>query len=173
MKTLSKITGTALLTAMGVVLPLLLHSVPRGGEIFLLMHIPVLLCGLLYGWPHGLACGLLTPFLSFLCTGMPPSAVLPGMLCELAVYGGAAGVFLGSARMARLKNQTLKLYLALAGAMLAGRLVFGAVNALILQAGAYSMELWLTAAFVRALPGIAIQFVLIPPVILALRKAGL
>ena len=41
-----RLVMAALCVALGVVLPMAFHSVPRGGSIFLPMHIPVLLCGL-------------------------------------------------------------------------------------------------------------------------------
>ena len=47
------------------------------------MHIPVLLCGLLVGWPYGLLCGLAGPLLSSLLTGMPAMGYLP---CMIDVY---------------------------------------------------------------------------------------
>ena len=50
----------ALCVALGVVLPVAFHSVANAGSIFLPMHIPVLLCGIICGWPYGLACGVLT-----------------------------------------------------------------------------------------------------------------
>lgn len=77
-----RLVMAALCVALGVVLPMAFHSVPRGGSIFLPMHIPVLLCGLACGWPYGLACGVLAPLCSSLITGMPPAAYLPSMLCE-------------------------------------------------------------------------------------------
>ncbi len=67
----------ALCAALGVVLPVALHSIPNAGSILLPMHIPVLLCGLVCGPVYGLGCGVLTPLLSSLITGMPPAAVLP------------------------------------------------------------------------------------------------
>ena len=85
---------TALFVALGVVLPMAFHSIPNAGSIFLPMHIPVLLCGLICGWAYGLGCGVLAPLLSSLMTGMPPAAILPGMLCELAVYGLVSGLLL-------------------------------------------------------------------------------
>ena len=72
-----------------------------------------------------------------------------------------------------LYNFYAKLYIALAGAMLAGRLAAGLVNAFIFNAGRYSIEAWLTASFVTALPGVAIQLVLIPALCIALQKAKL
>ena len=143
---------------------------PNAGSIFLPMHIPVLLCGLICGWAYGLGCGVLAPLLSSLMTGMPPAAILPGMLCELAVYGLISGLLL---KVIHTKRTIADLYLALIGAMIAGRLVSGALNALIFRAGSYSLAAWTAASFVTALPGIAIQLVLIPILVTALQRAGL
>ncbi|MCL1953018.1 MAG: ECF transporter S component [Oscillospiraceae bacterium] len=165
-----KIVSTALLIAAGVALPLAFHALPNAGRVFLPMHIPVLLCGLLCGFPWGLACGVITPLLSTLLTGMPPAAMLPAMLCELAAYGLVSALL---ARHSPVKNPYARVYLALAGAMLSGRLVQGALNALVFSAGSYSLRLWLTGAFVTALPGIAIQAVLIPAIVFGLQKAKL
>ena len=159
---------TALFAALGVLLPIVFHSVPNAGAIFLPMHIPVLLCGLLCGWPYGLACGILAPLLSSFLTSMPPMAILPGMLCELAVYGAVSGLL---HRFIRTKKPIANLYLSLIGAMLAGRAVSGLLNGLIFRAGKYTFEVWLTASFVTALPGIVIQLALIPLLVVALRKA--
>ena len=64
----------AMCTALCVVLPMAFHMIPNAGSIFLPMHLPVLLCGFLCGWPYGLCCGFLGPVLSSLLTGMPPAA---------------------------------------------------------------------------------------------------
>ena len=160
----------ALCVALGVVLPIAVHSVPNAGSVLLPMHLPVLLCGLLCGPFYGLCCGLLTPLLSCLLTGMPSWGYLPSMLCELAVYGLLAGVFIFLIRTPR---EILNIYVALLAAMLGGRVVYGIVNALIFRAGSYSLQLWLTGAFVTALPGIVIQLVVLPPIVMALRKAKL
>ena len=160
--------STALCAAVGVLLPIAFHSVPNAGRIFLPMHIPVLICGLACGWQFGLTCGVLTPLLSSLLTGMPPTAMLPSMMIELAVYGLVSGALLECLKM---DNQTIKTYISLVGAMLCGRLVAGALNAVIFQAGNYSLAIWVSASFVTALPGIAIQIVVIPLLITALKKA--
>ena len=76
-------------------------------------------------------------------------------------------------RLIRTKSNVANVYLSLVAAMLCGRVIYGVVNALIFQAGRYSMELWLTASFVTALPGIIIQLVAIPVLVLLLQKAGL
>lgn len=159
----------ALCIAIGVALPQAFHAIPNAGSIFLPMHIPILVCGLVCGWRYGMLCGILTPFLSFLIAGMPPMAYLPAMICELAVYGLVTGLMRNW-----LKKESLAGYYAsLIAAMLAGRLVMGAVNALVFQAGRYSFQVFLTAAFVTALPGILIQLLVIPTLVMMLRKSGL
>lgn len=160
----------SLCVALGVVLPVAVHWVPNAGSVLLPMHIPVLLCGLLCGPAYGLACGLLAPLLSSLITGMPPVAYLPSMLCELAVYGFVAGLLIC---LVRTRSQAANVYIALIGAMLVGRAAYGAMNALIFRVGEYSLQIWMAASFVTALPGIVIQLVLLPLIVLALRKAKL
>ena len=153
--------------ALCVVLPMAFHAIPNAGSIFLPMHIPVLLCGFICSWPYGLVCGVLGPVLSSLLTSMPPAAMLPGMACELAVYGLVTGLLF---RRVPTRPSTANIYISLIAAMICGRIVSGALNALIFQAGSYSMEIWLSAAFTTALPGIAIQLVVIPALLLALEK---
>lgn len=160
---------TGLFIAIGLALPQLLHAVPGGGSVILPMHIPVLLCGLVCGPVFGLACGIATPLLSSLLTGMPPMAILPGMLCELAVYGLVAGLLI---KLIKTKSTVANVYVALIGAMLCGRITYGILNSIIFMAGKYSMEVWISAAFVKALPGIIIQLVLIPAVVVMLKKVN-
>lgn len=165
-----KLVIAALCVALGCILPMTFHAVPNAGSILLPMHIPVLLCGLVCGWQYGLACGILAPLVSSLATGMPPLAILPGMLCELAVYGLVSGLILHFVHTGR---TILDVYIALVGAMLAGRATYGVLNSLIFRAGEYSAQMWMTAAFVTGLPGILVQLALLPVIVLALQKSGL
>jgi len=170
MTNVKKMVLTALFIALGIVLPLTLHAVPQAGLIFLPMHIPVLLCGIICGFPFGLACGIITPILSSLTTGMPPTFILPSMIFELAAYGLFSSLLM---RYVPLKNIYARIYVSLIGAMLIGRIFFGLANALIFNVGEYSMQMWLTASFVTALPGIVLQIVIIPAIVIALQKANL
>ena len=157
----------ALCVALCVVLPIAFHTIPDAGSIFLPMHIPVLLCGLICGWPYGLVCGLLGPLMSSVLTGMPPAAYLPPMIIECAVYGMVCGLML---KVLRTGRPTANLYIALVTAMLLGRIVSGVAKALIFSPG-MAMGMWITSSFVTALPGIVIQLVLIPQVVRILMKA--
>ena len=149
---------TAVCIALCVVLPQAFHAIPNAGSIYLPMHIPVLLCG------------LAGPALSALITGMPPAAVLPGMMVECGVYGLAAGLLM---QLVRTKRLYADLYISLVAAMLLGRVVSGAAKALIFSAGSYSMASWVAGSFVTALPGIIIQLALLPSIVYALMRARL
>ena len=165
-----KLVLTALFIAIGVVLPQAFHAIPNAGSIFLPMHIPVLIAGFAVGPLFGATCGILTPILSHLIFGMPPAMMLAQMICELAVYGFMTGL-LNS--LIKIKNPVVKNYAVLILSMLSGRLAYGILNALIFKAGSYSLQAWLSAAFITALPGIAIQLILIPILVARLRKADL
>lgn len=164
---IQKMVETALCIALGLALPQALHSIPGAGSIFLPMHIPVLLCGLLCGWSWGLACGVVTPVLSSLIFGMPPVAYLPGMVLELAIYGLVAGIL-----YYKLK---LNLYVSLLLSMLVGRVAYGLMQSVIFLTGGseYSFAIFFNSLFVKGLPGIVIQIVLIPVLVMALQKANL
>lgn len=164
-----KMVLCAVCIALCVVVPMAFHAIPNGGTVFLPMHIPVLLCGMLCGWPLGGVCGLLGPLLSSVITQMPRAAVLPGMMVECCVYGMVAGFLMGRVRTGKLY---LDLYLSLVPAMLAGRVISGIAKALILAPGT-SLTGWATVSFVTGLPGIAIQLLLIPALLYALTRAGL
>ena len=165
-----KLALTALFIAICIVLPIAFHTIPNAGAIFLPMHIPVLMCGLICGWPYGLFCGILGPLLSSLLTGMPPMAFLPAMLCELAVYGFVTGLLVNRIQTGK---RIFDLYIPLVCAMLAGRVFYGILNALIFKAGSYSLTIWLTSAFVTSVPGILIQLMLVPFLVNILQKSGL
>ena len=164
-----RLTLTALCTALCVVVPMAFHVIPNAGSVMLPMHIPVLLCGLICGWQYGLLCGILGTLVSSVLTGMPPAAILPGMMVECGMYGCVGGLL-----MERIRTGSLyvDLYISLPVAMLAGRVISGIVKALILTPG-MSFAAWVTASFVTALPGISIQLILLPTLIVALTRAGL
>ena len=166
---IKRMTMTALCIALCVVVPMAFHVIPNAGSVMLPMHLPVLLCGLVCGWQYGLLCGILGPMVSSVLTGMPPAAVLPGMMVECGMYGCVGGLM-----MERIRTGSLyaDLYISLPVAMLMGRVISGIVKALILTPG-LSITAWATASFVTALPGISIQLILLPTLIVALTRASL
>lgn len=164
---IKNMTMAAVCVALCVVLPIAFHSIPDAGSVFLPMHIPVLICGMICGWPYGFLCGLVGPLLSSALTGMPPIAFLPGMMVECAAYGMVSGLML---KYVHTKSTYADLYIALITAMIAGRVISGIAKALIFTPG-LAMSAWITASFVTALPGILIQLVFLPSVVFTLMKA--
>lgn len=163
-------TITAMCISLCMVLPMAFHAIPNAGSILSPMHIPVLICGLICGWPFGLFCGIAGPLLASILTQMPPMAFLPSMLVELAIYGLVTGIMM---QFVHTKKLYIDLYASLIVGMIAGRIIAGIVNAFIFQIGEYSIAIWVTSYFITAFPGIIIQLILIPTIILALEKAKL
>ncbi len=168
---LFRLTYAALFLALALLLPFLTGQIPQLGKMLTPMHFPVLLCGFLSGWYYGLAVGLVAPLLRSLLFGMPllfPDAV--GMAFELATYGLLAGVI-----YRLLPKKIPFVYLSLITAMFGGRLVWGAVRYVLtgVSGTAFPFSAFLAGAVTNALPGIALQIVLVPILVLTLRRLKL
>lgn len=158
----------ALFLALAIVLPFFTGQIPEIGSMLCPMHIPALLCGFFCGWPWGLAVGLTAPILRSLMFGMPP--MFPVAICmsfELAAYGAVSG-FLYS----RFPRKKSTVYLSLLTAMVAGRLIWGAAMFLCtgLNVSAFGLTAFWTGAVVTAIPGIVLQILLIPVIVIFAEK---
>lgn len=168
---LRKLTYSALYMAIALILPFVTGQIPEIGAMLCPMHIPALLCGFMCGWPWGVAVGFISPLLRSVMFGMPamfPAAI--AMAFELAVYGGMAGLL-----YSRLPRKKWMIYAALLISMVAGRVVWGAVQALLagLSGNSFTWTLFLTGAVINAIPGIIMQLALIPVLVVTMDKAGL
>ena len=166
-----KLVFAALLLALGLVLPFLTAQIPQVGSMLLPMHLPVLLCGFVCGWPYGLLVGAVTPLLRSMLFGMPPPyPTAVAMAFELAAYGLLAGLF-----YKLLPKKPVYVFVALILAMLGGRAVWGLAQMVLMRlvAQPFTWQIFMAGAFGNALPGILVQLVLIPVIVLALRSAKL
>lgn len=166
-----QLTVSALLFALGLVLPFLTGQVPQIGNMLLPMHFPVFLCAFLCGWQYALFLGFLLPICRSMIFGMPhmfPVAI--AMAFELAAYGLIAGLIYGRSK----QKSTSSLYIALISAMILGRVVWGIVEVLLLGIGenAFTWQMFLSGALLEAIPGIILQLILIPCILVALRRSG-
>lgn len=171
-ETTKKLTLSAMFLAIGMVLPFLTGQIPQIGNMMLPMHIPVLLCGLICGWQYGAAIGLCLPLIRYMAFGMPvlfPTGI--AMSVELMTYGLVIGLMYSLSKW----KCIVSLYRALITAMLAGRLVWAAAQMILLgiSGSAFTMKMFLAGAFFNAVPGIIIQLILIPAVMVALGRTGL
>lgn len=165
-----KLTYAALCLALAMALPFLTGQIPEIGSMLCPMHIPALLCGFLCGWPWGLVVGGIAPVLRSLLFVRPPMFSAIGMAFELAAYGAAAGFL-----YRKLPKTRGSIYVTLVIAMIAGRLVWGAAQMVLmgLQDNVFTLQAFLAGAVTTAIPGIILQLVLIPVVVMALEKAKL
>lgn len=167
-----KITLSAMFIAIGIVLPFLTGQIPQVGKMLLPMHIPVFLCGLICGWQYGGVVGFVLPLMRSMMFGAPvifPMAT--SMALELMTYGLVAGLLYGLSR----HQCIIALYRSLIIAMLAGRAVWGAAQIVFLnmQGNPFTWDAFMAGAFLTAFPGIIVQLLLIPAIMLALHRTGL
>ena len=165
-----QLTFSALFLGLCMVLPFLTGQIPTIGAMLCPMHIPVMLCGFVCGPVWGMAVGAIAPILRSVLFGMPklfPSAVC--MTFELAAYGALTGIFFRV-----FPKKTWGLYAALILSMLLGRLVWGLAEIVVLglSGSRFTMEAFLAGAFVNAVPGIILHILIIPPIVMAMGKAG-
>lgn len=166
-----RLTLSAMLLAIGLLLPFLTGQIQGIGNMLCPLHLPVLICGLLCGPAWGIAVGAVLPLLRSFLFGMPP--LMPtavAMAFELAAYGLFSGLLRG-----KLPKTLPMLFVSLVGAMLLGRVVWGAASLLLygFVAKSFTWQIFVTSGFVNAIPGIILQLVVIPPVVTALEKARL
>lgn len=165
---IKKLVYGGVFIALGVLFPQIFHIFGQSaGRMFLPMHIPIILAGLVLGPAFGAVVALIAPLLSSLITGMPAVPTVYFMLFELIGYAVAAG-FLA---------KKVNIYINLIITIVFGRLIYGLSLILVVNLFGMNFPFANTAAFfsgiVTGLPGIAIQLIFIPPIMFALKKGGL
>ena len=169
---IKRLVLAALFLSMGLVLPFFTGQIPQVGSMLLPMHLPVLMCGLVCGGGWGAVVGFVVPLLRGVLFGMPP--LFPtgiAMAFELMTYGLVVGVLYRRSKW----KCVVALYRSLIPAMIAGRLVWGAVRVILSGVGgeAFTWAMFLSGAFFTAIPGILLQLFFIPAMMVALGKAKL
>ena len=174
--TLYRTVLSASLMALGFVLPFFTGNIPEIGNMLLPMHLPVLLCGLACGPIYGGVIGFALPLLRSLFLSRPvlyPNAI--AMAFELAAYG----LFIGIFYFLLVKKAKLPTYpsalISLLIAMIAGRAVWGVAQVLLLLGSqkSFTFAIFLANGFLNAIPGIVLQIILIPALMLILTKSKL
>ena len=156
---------TALLIALGVLLPMIFHQIGIAGKVFLPMHFPVIIAGFLLGPLSGVLVGFFSPALSFLLTGMPPFPLVLAMVPELMTYGTVSGWLH--------ERLELDVWIALPVAIVTGRVVLGLAWWVLF----HILELpvppvvFVIGGLVTGLPGIIGQLVLIPLLVRGIKRA--
>ena len=161
-----KMVLSAFFLALAYVMPFLTGQIPEVGAMLCPLHIPVLLCGFICGGPWGLVVGFIAPLLRSFTLGMPP--LFPTAVCmafELAAYGAIAGWM-----HKLLPRKKPYIYVSLIVAMIIGRIIWGLAMLLCLgiSGGSFTLTAFIAGAFTNAIPGIIVQIVLIPILVMVL-----
>ena len=170
-KSVTSLVYAAMLTAIAIVFPQIFHftGIPNAGQMFLPMHIPILVCGLWLGPFYGGAAGLIAPLVSCLLTQMPAPAKMPFMMIELAVYGMICGICY---RMTPIGKMRFGTHFSLWIGMVFGRCVY----ALTLTVATYLLglkagnALAVVSSTLTGIIGIVIQLIIVPPLVRLLEK---
>lgn len=165
---IQKISLTAMFIAMAFVLPFVTMQIESIGDMLCPMHIPVIICGFVCGGPWGLLAGLVSPLLRSLVLGMPvmyPTAI--AMAFELGTYGFVAGLV-----YKKTPSKKIYTYVSLLAAMVTGRVVWGVVRFALFgfDVGKFGFEAFWAGAVLNAIPGIIVQIILIPVIVIAIQK---
>ena len=165
-----KLVYSAVCLALCLVLPFLTGQIPQVGSALCPMHFPVLIAGFICGPWWAMAVGLTAPLLRHVIFGMPPLLTAIAMAAELAAYGWVSGGLYSV-----LPKKTSNIYVSLIIAMISGRVLWGAVKVLLtgVSGEAFTWSLFIGGAITGAIPGIILQLILIPTVIMALKRANL
>lgn len=167
-KNLRQLILAAMFLTLALALPFLTGQIPQVGSALCPMHIPVLLCGFFCGPWYALAVGLVAPLLRFALFGMPPLMPTGIAMCfELATYGFVSGLL-----YKLLPGKKVFTYVTLIAAMLAGRIIWGIARVILagLAQSEFAWTAFLSGAFVNAVPGIILHILLIPVLVIALKR---
>ena len=158
----------AVCLALCMLLPFLTGQIPQIGSALSPMHIPVLLAGFLCGPWWAMAVGFVAPMLRHVWMGMPPLITAIAMSFELAAYGLFSGLL-----YRLLPKKTVNIYVSLIGAMILGRIVWGIAMVVIsgVSGSAFTWSAFIAGALLNAVPGIILHIVLIPILVMALKRA--
>ncbi len=165
-----QLTLSALFLALALALPFLTGQIPQIGSMLSPMHFPVFMCALIVGGRYGMAVGFISPILRSLIFGMPPLfPVAIAMAFEMAIYGLVASLIYFSG-----KRNIVRLYASLITAMIAGRIVWGIVQFILLSAtgGSFTFQMFLSGALLSAIPGIVAQLIIVPIVVKAVEGSS-
>ena len=163
---------SAMFISIGLLLPFLTGQIQQIGNMLLPMHIPVLLCGLICGPLYGFFVGFILPILRSFVFEMPqlyPQAI--AMAFELATYGLIIGFL-----YRYFPKQNLKyLYLSMIISMISGRIVWGLAEVVLLSFinTPFTFYAFISGSLLTAVPGIILQLIIIPTIMIALRKSKL
>ncbi len=158
----SKIGITIASVALAVALPQIIHVAGQFfgvktalGELFLPMHLPVVMAAFSAGPVVGAVVGTLAPVISFALTGMPVATALPFILIEIFTYGLVAGL---------MKKSKANTFFKIALTQLSGRVM--RLAAVFVAVSVFSLDgitvLGVGKSMLMGIAGVIIQWLVLP-----------
>ncbi len=152
-----------------LLLLLLTSKIPQIDNTFSLIHIPVLICGFIYGWLYGLTIGVVAPLvicILFKIFPIFPTGII--MLLELGTYGLVSGVLYDY-----FQKNTITVFITLIISMLAGRIVWGITTFIfsLINKNMFTFNMFIQDVFINKVPGIVVQIIVVPIVVIMLEEA--
>lgn len=157
------ITGTILLSGIGIALPRIFHMLAgsSAGTTFLPMHIAVFISALVFGALSASVVAGSSIVFSYLLTGMPNLARLPYMLIELMIYAVLLNGF----------NKKCNVYVSLIVTIILGRIFYGGVLFVAINIlGLPTYGISVIQSIQAGLPGIVLQLVCVPFIAKVMKK---
>ena len=158
-----QITLVALFIALCILVPFIFHLTGLG-KMFLPMFLPILLAGFVIEFPAALLVGFFGPWVSALATGMPP-------LFPTALSMSIEGVVTAGLASYLYHKKQVPFWIALIIAIIAQRFARVAMLYLILPLFGLPARALSIADFAVSLPGVFLQFFLIPLILFVLWKS--
>ena len=156
------ITLVGLFIASAIIVPIFFHALGLG-PIFLPMFLPILIAGFLLDPFPAMAVGFLSPWISSFITSMPPLVPTAPLMCMegLALAGVSSCLY---------RRHKRSLWASLVAAVLAERLVLTAAVFLVTPLFNLPPEMLSVAALTVSLPGIFLQLILVPIIVIAIER---
>lgn len=159
----------ALFLALALLLPFLTANNRELGNIICIMHFPIFLAAYLIDYRYSMMVGFIAPLLRSFIFGMPqmiPTAI--SMAFELLTYACVCGILYRA-----FKKKVWGIYISLLVSMVVGRVVSGIVKAIIMGANGSKLtfDVFFATNVIKTLPGIGLQIIIIPLLVMTLRKA--
>lgn len=163
---------SGLMLSLCYILPNFTGNIPVIGSMMLPMHLPVFLCGFLAGPVWAAAVGFIAPVSRSVLMTMPPMSVAVPMGFEMAIYGLVSGLLFQHLEKFSLKILP-RIYISLLSAMVLGRAVYGTIKVFMTfgTADQYTLSAFIAGTVTSGIPGILLQLLLVPAVVITVEKA--
>lgn len=144
----------SLLCAVCISIAVILHQPLGSVGLHSQFYIVMITCSMLCPGEYLFLCALAAPLISFVLSGAPAAAFIPGIEIECAVFSAFLYFVFG---LKQGKGRRNDFVIPVAVSVLAGRVSGAVLNSLIYTSGGITVTIWSTAAILRSVGDIIIS----------------